>query len=110
MWELRQHFCLEIGSDAYFAWQLFDDHRQLKNHYFVVNVAKDAKTGIVLLAIKRRLRPPSRDERDILLRVYPPATQAWKLFSKGIEGQSVAEKSDEICTIVRAIEANYVER
>ena len=30
VWELRQHFCLAIGATAYFAWQLFDDHRLLK--------------------------------------------------------------------------------
>ena len=40
VWELRQHFCLAIGSDAYFAWQLLDDHRLLKDYYFVANVAK----------------------------------------------------------------------
>ena len=39
VWELRQRLCLAIGSDAYFAWQLFDDHRLLKDHYFVANVA-----------------------------------------------------------------------
>ena len=50
VWELRQHLCLAIGSAAYFAWQLFDDHRLLKDHYFVANVAKDMKTEIFLLA------------------------------------------------------------
>ena len=33
----------------------------------------------------------------------------WKLVSQGIEVQSVAGKSDKICNLVRAIEANYVE-
>ena len=74
-WELRQHLCLAIGANAYFPWQLFDNHRLLKDHYFVANVAKDVTTEIFLLTIKRRLRPPSSDGRaDILyyMEVYTP--------------------------------------
>ena len=50
VWELRQHFCLGIGSDAYFAWQLLDAHRLLKDHYYVANVAKSMDTEISLIA------------------------------------------------------------
>ena len=35
VWQLRQHFCQAIGATAYFAWPLFEDHRLLKDHYFV---------------------------------------------------------------------------
>ena len=56
VWELKQHFCIAISSDAYFAWQLSDDYRLLQDHYLVANVAKNVKTKLSLLAIKRRLR------------------------------------------------------
>ena len=83
VWELRQHFCLVIGSD----------------------------TEISLLAIKRRLRPPTLDERaDILYYVsICHRYKLWKLVSNGKQLQSTTGKRDKICTIVRAIEANYVE-
>ena len=41
VWELKQHFCIAISSDAYFAWQLCDDYRLLQDHYLVANVAKN---------------------------------------------------------------------
>ena len=64
-------------------------------------------TEILLLAIKRRLR---HERADILY--YVPIShrrKLWKLVAKGIEVQAVAGKSDKICTIVRAIDANYGE-
>ena len=69
------------------------------------------KTEISLLAIKRRLRPPTLDERaDILYYAsIRHRRKLWKLVSTGIQVQSITGKSDKICTIVRAIEANYVE-
>ena len=86
VWQLRQHFCLAIGATAYFAWQLFEDHRLLKDHYFVANSVRDAKDEISLLAIQRRLRPPSMDERaDMLYYVsIRHRRKLWKLMSKGI--------------------------
>ena len=111
VWELRQHFCQAIDATAYFSWQLFADHRLLKDHYFLANIVKDAKTEILLLAIQRRLRPPSMDERaDVLYYVsIRHRRKLWHLISKGIEAMSVVGPSDKTCTIVRAIEANYVE-
>ena len=53
VWELRQHFRLAIGATAYFAWQLFDDHRLLKDHYFVANVVKDAFVPLFSIAVRR---------------------------------------------------------
>ena len=94
VWELRQHFCLVIGSDAYFAWQLVDAHRLLKDHYYVANAAKSMDTEISLIAIKRRLRPPTLDERaDILYYVsIGHRRKLWKLVSKGIQLQSTTGK------------------
>ena len=67
VWELKQHFCLAGDSDGYFAWQLYDDSRLLKDHHFVANIAKNAETELSLFAIKRRLRPPTLDKKaDIL--------------------------------------------
>ena len=111
VWELKQHFCIAISSDAYFAWQLSDDYRLLQDHYLVANVAKNVQTELSLLAIKRRLRPPTLDETaDILYYVsIRHRRKLWKLVSQGIEVKSVAGKSDKICILVRAIEANYVE-
>ena len=111
VWELRQQLCLAIGSDAYFAWQLCDDYRLLKDHYLVANVAKNVDTERSLLAIRRRLRPPTLDETaDILYYVsIRHRRKLWKLGSQGIEVQSIAGKSDKICYLVRAIEANYVD-
>ena len=111
MWELKQHFCLVGDSDEYFAWQLYDDTRLLKDHYFVTNIAKNAETELSLFAIKRRLRPPTLDEKaDILYYVsICHRRKLWRLVSQGIEVKSVTGKSDKICTLVRAIEANYVE-
>ena len=111
MWELKQHFCLVGESDEYFAWQLYDDKRLLKDHYFVANIANNAETELSLFAIKRRLRPPTLDEEaDILYYVsICHRRKLWRLVSQGIEVKSVAGKSDKTCTLVRAIEANYVE-
>ena len=108
-WELKQYFC--ISSNEYFAWRLSDDYRLLQDHYLVANVAKNVRTELSLLAIKRLLRPPTLDETaDILYYVsIRHRRKLWKLVSQGIEVQSVAGKSDKICNLVRAIEANYVE-
>ena len=111
VWELKQHFCIAISSDAYFAWQLCDDYGPLQDHHLVANVAKNVNTELSLLAINRRLRPPTLDETaDILYYVsIRHRRKLWKVVSQGIEVKSVAGKSDKICTLVRAIEANYVE-
>ena len=111
IWELKQHCCLAGGSEGYFAWQLSDDSRVLKDHYLVANVANYGDTELSLFAIKRRLRPPTLDEKaDILYYVsICHRRKLWRLVSQGIEVKSVAGKSDKTCTLVRAIEANYVE-
>ena len=115
VWELRQHFCLAIGSEAYFAWQLLNDQRLLQDHYFVANVTKCKDTEISFQAIKRRLRPPTLDERVYILYYVSIChrRKLWKLVSKSIQLQSTTGRSDRICTrictIVRAIEANYAE-
>ena len=61
--------------------------------------------------MKRQLRPPTLDESaDILYYVsIRHRRKLWKLLSTGIQVQSITGKGDKICTIVRAIEANYVE-
>ena len=84
MWELKQHFCLVGDSDEYFAWQLYDDTRLLKDHYLVTNIAKNAETELSLFAIKRRLRPPTLDEKaDILYYVsICHRRKLWRLFPK----------------------------
>ena len=67
VWELKQRFCRVTDSKEYFAWQLYDDTRLLKDHHMVANIATNAETGLSLFAIKRRLRPPTLDETaDIL--------------------------------------------
>ena len=68
--------------------------------------------GLYLFAIKRRLRPPTLDElADLLYYVsISHRRKLWKLVSEGIQATAVTGTSDNICTLVRAIEANYVER
>ena len=112
VWELKQRFCRVTNSDEYFAWQLYDDGRLLKDHHFVANIATNAEAGLPLFAIKRRLRPPPLDESaDILYYVtICHRRKLWRLVSEGIEVTAVTGTSDNICTLVRAIEANYVER
>ena len=86
----------------YFAWQLHDDRRLLKEDHFVVNIANNEETGLSLFAIKRRLRPPTLDKRaDILYNVsICQRRKLWKLVSEGIE-LAVAGTSDNTCTFVR---------
>ena len=89
IWELKQHCCLAGGSEGYFAWQLSDDSRVLKDHYLVANVANYGDTELSLFAIKRRLRPPTLDEKaDILYYVSichrrtlwrPPLERLWMI-------------------------------
>ena len=111
VWELKQRFCRVADSEEYFAWQLYDDTRLLKDHHFVANIANNAETGLSLFAIKRRLRPPTLDEKaDILYYVsICHRRKLWRLVSQGIEVKAIAGTSDQTCTLVRAIEANYVE-
>ena len=112
VWELKQRFCRVTNSEEYFAWQLYDDTRLLKDHHMVANIATNAETGLSLFAIKRRLRPPTLDEKaDILYYVsICHRRKLWRLVSQGIEVKAIAGTSDQTCTLVRAIEANYVER
>ena len=98
VWELKQHFCIAISSDAYFAWQLSDDYRLLQDHYLVANVAKNVKTELSLLAIKRRLRPPTLDETADIC-VYPPSTQTMEACLPRHRGK-VSCRCDKICTLV----------
>ena len=112
VWELKQRLCQVIASGEYFAWQLHDDRRLLKDHHFVANIASNTEQGLSLFAIKRRLRPPTLDERADLLYYVSIChrRKLWKLVSEGIQVTAVTGTSDNICTLVRAIEANYVER
>ena len=65
-----------------------------------------------MFAIKRRLRPPTLDERADLLYYVSIChrRKLWKLVCEGIQVTAIIGTSDNICTLVRAIEANYVER
>ena len=112
VWELKQRFCQVTNTGEYFAWQLYDARRLLKDHHFVANIANNAETGLSLFAIKRKLRPPTLDERaDILYYVsICHRRKLWRLVAQGIEVKEIAGTSDKTCTLVRAIEANYVER
>ena len=49
VWELKQRFCQVIASEEYFAWQLHDDRRPLKDHYFVANIANEQHGARTLL-------------------------------------------------------------
>ena len=69
------------------------------------------ETGLSLLAIKRRLRPPTLDE-EADIRYYVSIChrrKLWRLLSQGIEVKAIAGTSEQACILVRAIEANYVE-
>ena len=63
VWELKQRFCQKTASEEYFAWQLHDDRRPLKDHYFVANIANNNEQGLYLFATKRQLRSPTLDEQ-----------------------------------------------
>ena len=63
VWELKQRFCQMTRSAEYFAWQLHDDRRLLKDHFFVANLANNEETELSLFATKRRLRPPTLAEK-----------------------------------------------
>ena len=84
VWELKQRFCRVTESEEYFAWQLYDDTRLLKDHHFVANIANNAETELSLLAINRRLRPPTLTEKaDILDYVsICHRRKLWRLFPK----------------------------
>ena len=84
VWELKQRFCQMTKSEEYFAWQLHDDRRLLKDHHFVANLANNEETELSLFAIKRRLRPPTLDERaDILYYVsICHRRKLWRLVSQ----------------------------
>ena len=58
-----------------------------------------------------QLRPPSLELKEQIFSIMSirHRRKLWKLVSTGIQVQSITGKSDKICTIARAIEANYVE-
>ena len=43
VWELKQRLCQVIASGEYFAWQLHDDSRLLKDYYFVANITRNTE-------------------------------------------------------------------
>ena len=49
VWELKQRFCQVIASEEYFAWQLHDDRRLLKDHYLVANIASNLGARTLLV-------------------------------------------------------------
>ena len=111
VWELKQRFCQVTASEEYFAWQLHDDRRPLRDHFFVANVANNNEQGLSLLATKRHLRSPTLDEQADL-HYYVSIShrrKLWKLISQGIKVTAVSGASEKVCILVRAIEANYVE-
>ena len=54
VWELKQRFCQVTASAEYFAWQLHNDRRPLKDYYFVSSIANNMEQGLHLFATKRR--------------------------------------------------------
>ena len=111
VWELQQRVCQVTASEEYFAWQLHDARRLLRDHYFVASIANNMEQGRSLFATKRQLRSPTLDEQADL-HYYVSIChrrKLWKLISKGIQVTAVTGGSEKICILVRAIEANYVE-
>ena len=79
---------------------------------YVADLRSEASSELSLQAVKRQLRPPTAEEsEDILYYVsVRHRRKLWKLLSKGIQVYpSISRQHDEISTLVRAIEANYVE-
>ena len=113
VWELRQHMCQETCSNTYFAWQLFSAHTLLQDHKYVADLRRDTSFELSLQAVKRHLRPPTLEASEDILYLFVSIRhrrKLWKLLTRGIQiHPSMAGKRDKICTIVRAIEANYVE-
>ena len=111
VWELKQRLCQVTASEEYFAWQLHDDRRLLRDHSFVSSIANNMEQGLSLFATKRQLRLPTLDEQADL-HYYVSIShrrKLWKLISEGIQVTAVTGGSEKVCILVRAIEANYVE-
>ena len=111
VWELKRLLCQVTASEEYFAWQLHDDRRLLRDHSFVSDIASNMEQGLSLFATKRQLRLPTLDEQADL-HYYVSIChrrKLWKLISKGIKVTSVTGGNERVCVLVRAIEANYVE-
>ena len=111
VWELKQLLCQLTASEEYFAWQLHDDRRLLRDHSFVSGIASNMERGLSLFATKRQLRLPTQDEQadlDYYVSIRH-RRKLWKLISKGIQVTAVTGGNERVCVLVRAIEANYVE-
>ena len=111
MLELLQHLCQAICSKTSFAWQLFSAHILLQEHKYLAELRRDTSLELSLQVVKRHLRPPTVEESEDIL--YYVSIRHRRKLLKVLKGKkiypSTAGKRDKICSIVRAIEANYVE-